>query len=76
MGALALFGQVLAWVLINPGLARLSPNVGAGLLLTQPVLAVALGMAIGERPSLTQLAGCVLVLALVWFNGRRAPSRG
>lgn len=71
MGALALFGQVLAWVLINPGLARLSPNVGAGLLLSQPVLAVALGMAIGERPTPSQFAGCALVIGLVWINGRR-----
>ncbi|MQA97713.1 MAG: EamA family transporter [Streptosporangiales bacterium] len=77
MVALALLGQVLAWVLINPALARLSPNIGAGLLLSQPVLALGLGMAIGERPTPTQLAGCALVIGTVWFIcGRGARDRG
>ncbi|MEE6266653.1 DMT family transporter [Streptomyces diastatochromogenes] len=72
---LALVGQVLAWLLITSALPGLAPNVGAALLLLQPVMAFGLGMAIGERPTLTQAAGCALVVAAVWHNSRprRAP---
>ncbi|NLU66399.1 DMT family transporter [Streptomyces sp. HNM0574] len=69
---MALFGQVLAWLLINPALPRLSPDTGATLLLLQPVLAMAIGIgALGERPTPTQYAGCVLIVLVVWRAGRR-----
>lgn len=72
----AIFGQVLAWLLINPALPRLSPGTGATLLLLQPVLALAMGVGLlGERPTLAQYAGCVIVVLVVWRSGRtaRAP---
>ncbi|ARF59789.1 EamA family transporter [Streptomyces gilvosporeus] len=68
--ALALVGQVLAWLLITGALPRLAPNVGAALLLLQPVMAFALGVAIGERPTPLQAGGCVLVVAAVWHSSR------
>ncbi|MFF2812035.1 DMT family transporter [Streptomyces sp. NPDC058000] len=71
---LAVVGQVLAWLLITSALPRLAPSVGAALLLLQPVMAFGLGVAIGERPTPTQAAGCALVVAAVWHNSR--PVRG
>ncbi|MFI2259505.1 DMT family transporter [Streptomyces tubercidicus] len=71
---LAFVGQVLAWLLITTALPKLAPNVGAALLLLQPVMAFGLGVAIGERPTLTQAAGCALVIAAVWYNSR-SPRR-
>ncbi|MCB5910694.1 DMT family transporter [Streptomyces pinistramenti] len=75
LAALALVGQVLAWLLITTALPRLAPHVGAGLLLLQPVLAFLLGLAIGERPTATQLAGCVVVVAAVGFNSLAGTAR-
>ncbi|QWF79069.1 DMT family transporter [Amycolatopsis sp. CA-230715] len=68
--ALAFLGQVVAWLLITAALPKLAPGVAAALLLSQPVMAFALGVAIGERPTVTQAAGCVLVVAAVWFTSR------
>ncbi|WP_239009914.1 DMT family transporter [Streptomyces sp. 769] len=72
---LAFVGQVLAWLLITAALPRLAPNVGAALLLLQPVMAFGLGVAIGERPTPTQAAGCALVVAAVWHTGRTPRER-
>ncbi|WP_327688124.1 DMT family transporter [Streptomyces tubercidicus] len=72
--ALALVGQVLAWLLITSALPRPAPQTGAALLLLQPVLAFGLGIAIGERPTPTQAGGCALVIAAVWYHSR--ASRG
>ncbi|MGW7634455.1 DMT family transporter [Streptomyces decoyicus] len=75
--ALALVGQVLAWLLITTALPALAPNVGAALLLLQPVMAFGLGVAIGERPTPAQACGCALVIAAVWYNSRTPrPSGG
>ncbi|MFJ9419196.1 DMT family transporter [Streptomyces sp. NPDC101227] len=71
---LAFVGQVLAWLLITSALPRLAPNVGAALLLLQPVMAFGLGVAIGERPTLSQVGGCALVVAAVGYSSR-APRR-
>ena len=78
--ALALLGQVLAMLLLGTALPRLSPNLGATLLLLQPVLALALGVGVlQERPTLVQYAGSALVIAAVWFvswrAGERSPTR-
>ncbi|WP_070195797.1 DMT family transporter [Streptomyces oceani] len=74
LAALALLGQVLAWLLINAALPRLAPNVGAGLLLTQPVLAVLVGVVVlDERPTPSQILGSVLVIITVWY-ATRTPS--
>ncbi|NMM92071.1 EamA family transporter [Rhodococcus sp. SRB_17] len=72
MVALALLGQVAAWLLISEALPALAPNVSAALLLLQPVIAIALGIGfLEERATWTQYAGCVLVVAAVWYATRR-----
>ncbi|MFE6686915.1 DMT family transporter [Streptomyces sp. NPDC057743] len=71
---LAVVGQVVAWLLITAALPKLAPNVGAALLLLQPVMAFGLGVAIGERPTVTQALGCALVIVTVWYSSR--PPRG
>ncbi|MDT0303966.1 DMT family transporter [Streptomonospora wellingtoniae] len=74
LAALALVGQVLSWLLIGSALPRLAPGTGAALLVIQPVLAVALGTVfLGERPSATQLGGCVLVLLAIWALATERP---
>ncbi|GAA2089321.1 DMT family transporter [Streptomyces albiaxialis] len=71
LAVMALFGQVLALILIGPALARLAPVTSAALLLLQPVVALFLGVAfVGERPTVTQFAGCALVIAAVWRTSR------
>lgn len=71
LAAMAALGQVLALLLITPALPRLAPATGAALLLLQPVLAIGTAVAfIGERPTVTQYAGCVLVIATVWYATR------
>ncbi|NSC25441.1 DMT family transporter [Streptomyces albus subsp. chlorinus] len=73
--ALALLGQVAAWLLINRASPRLAPGTSAALLLLQPVLAIGFGvLALGEKPSMTQLCGCALVLVTVRI-ANRAPGR-
>ncbi|KIH99033.1 transporter [Streptomonospora alba] len=79
LAALALFGQVLSWMLVGAALPRLAPATGAALLVVQPVLGVATATAfLGERPTAVQLCGCALVLLMVWaLAGRRtAPAAG
>lgn len=72
--ALALIGRVVAWLLIAAAMPRLTPTVSASLLILHPVPAVLLGFAIGERPTLTQLGGCAVVITVVWLVGRgRGP---
>lgn len=69
--ALALLGQVAAWLLIGKGSPDVAPNVSAALLLLQPVMAIALGLfVLRERPTVSQLAGCLLVICAVWFANR------
>ncbi|WBB57991.1 DMT family transporter [Streptomyces sp. WMMC500] len=77
LAAMAVLGQVLALLLITPALPRLAPATGAALLLLQPVLAIATAVAfIGERPTVTQYAGCLLVIATVWYATRVGARRG
>ncbi|QVQ53186.1 DMT family transporter [Spiractinospora alimapuensis] len=72
---LALAGQVLAWILAAEALPRLTPNVGATLLLLQPVLAVLIGLAfLAERPTASQYVGCVLVVVAIW-QATRVPKQ-
>ncbi len=74
--ALALLGQVAAWILISKGSPRLSPNTSAALLLLQPVMAIGFGLVVlGEKPAAAQLCGCVLVIGAVWIAHRNpAPA--
>lgn len=71
--ALAVLGQVMAWLLVSKGAPRIAPNTAAALLLLQPVMAVVFAMfLLGETPTPTQLAGCAIVIAAVWFAHRAA----
>ncbi|MEU5213805.1 DMT family transporter [Streptomyces sp. NPDC020742] len=71
VSALALLGQVAAWLLISAGTPRLAPNASAVLLLLQPVMAIGFGLVVlRETPTAAQLAGCVIVIAAVWFSHR------
>ncbi|WP_327312016.1 DMT family transporter [Streptomyces sp. NBC_01235] len=74
--ALALIGQVLAWLVITAALPRLQPSVSATLLLLHPALAILIGFGIGERPTVMQLIGCAVVIGTVWFTTRQGPSKG
>lgn len=74
--ALALCSQVCGWLLISSGLPRLRSNVGAALLLMQPVLAMVSGVVVlHERPTAVQLAGCCVVVAAVWLVSRGSSVR-
>ncbi|PTR24063.1 EamA-like transporter family protein [Rhodococcus sp. OK519] len=73
--ALAMSAQFLGWVMLGRSLPRLAPEIGATLLLLQPVLAVGAGMLLlDERPTALQLVGCALVLGAAWFVASR-PAR-
>ena len=85
LAVLALSSQVVGWLLISVSLPRVPAALTSVVLLIQPVASVALSAAVlGERPSPTQLAGCVVVLAgVVAAVSRRSgeprsprPSRG
>lgn len=76
--ALALGSQVVGWLLISVSLPRLPAAVTSVLLLVQPVVAVAAGVAIlGEAPSALQLLGVALILSgvLAAARSRRAGTR-
>jgi len=76
--ALALGSQVVGWLLISVSLPRLPAAVTSVLLLVQPVVAVAAGVAIlGEAPSALQLLGVALILSGVATaaRSRRAGPR-
>lgn len=69
--ALALLGQVAAWLLISKGGPWLPPNTTAALLLLQPVMGIGFGLLIlHESPTLIQLCGCGLVIGAVWIANR------
>jgi len=64
--ALAVLGQVIAWLLIHHGSFRLPPSTTAGLLLVQPVLALVLStIVLTESPSIVQWLGAAVVIAAV-----------
>ncbi|ORI19399.1 hypothetical protein BJD99_04190 [Rhodococcus sp. 1163] len=71
MIALALLGQVAAWLFISSGSRSLAANTVAALLLLQPVLAIAFGFVVlSERPTWIQLAGAAVVVGAVWTATR------
>ncbi|MGC7102129.1 DMT family transporter [Amycolatopsis lurida] len=77
LALVAVFGQVVGWLLVGWGLPRLAPAVSSALLLLQPVGAVLLAMVVlGEIPTVTQLAGCAAVLAAVWVLVAGKPLMG
>jgi drug/metabolite transporter (DMT)-like permease len=64
LALLAVTSQVIGWLLITVSMPRLQAGMIGALLLVQPAGSVALSYAfLGERPSVLQLAGVVLVLA-------------
>lgn len=64
--ALAVLGQVIAWLLIHHGSIRLEPATTAALLLVQPVLALGLAaLTLAEYPTPIQLSGAGIVIAAV-----------
>ncbi|MGY6025387.1 DMT family transporter [Streptomyces spinosirectus] len=70
--AVAACSQVVGWLLIASCSPMLASHVGAVLLLLTPVGAVALGaVVLGERPTLLQLVGCVLILVSAYFAAAR-----
>ena len=61
--ALALGAQVLGWLLIGYALPRLPAAETATVILIQPALTMFWGALIfGERPSLMQIVGAIIVL--------------
>jgi drug/metabolite transporter (DMT)-like permease len=63
LALLALTSQVIGWLLITVSMPRLAAGMIGALLLVQPAGSVALSYAVlGERPSVLQLLGVVLVL--------------
>ncbi len=77
---LALLSGTLGWLLITSSLPRLPAAVSSLLLLLQPALALGLADAVlGERPTLIQVAGallvCLGVLAITRKTAPRAAAR-
>ena len=76
--ALAIAAQVAGWLLIARSLPRLPAAVTSVVLLLQPVGAMILAaVALGERPSLAQIAGAgmILVGVVVATAGHRSAAR-
>ncbi|GAA3706320.1 DMT family transporter [Nonomuraea antimicrobica] len=72
---LALGPQVLGWSLITYSLPRQPAALTALLLLVQPMTTVAISaLALGERPSPLQLAGCAVIVLGVLYGSRHAPA--
>lgn len=74
---LSLTSQTVGWLLITSSLPRLPAAMSSLLLLLQPVAALALAAAVlGQRPSLSQVAGAVLVCGGVLAISRAtSPAR-
>jgi len=77
LALLALTSQVIGWLLITVSMPRLAAGMIGVLLLVQPAGSVALSYAfLGERPSVLQLVGVMLVLAGVVVAVSGAGSAG
>jgi drug/metabolite transporter (DMT)-like permease len=77
---LALVSQTAGWLLITSSLPKLPAAMSSLLLLLQPAAALVLAdIVLGERPTLTQVAGALLVcagvLAVTWTRGSAGRSR-
>jgi drug/metabolite transporter (DMT)-like permease len=73
---LALSCQVLGWMVISVALPRLPASLTALILLIQPVGGIAISAAVlGERPSLMQLVGALVIVAGVGFAVRGSSTR-
>ncbi|WP_328812464.1 DMT family transporter [Rhodococcus sp. NBC_00297] len=74
MVALAMIGQVAAWLVISAGSRSLRIDTVAALLLCQPVLGIVFGyLVLTETPSAVQIFGSAVVVAAVW-SATRCPA--
>ncbi|MGD6746635.1 EamA family transporter [Streptomyces sp. BH106] len=72
----SLTSGVIGWLLVAVHSPRLASHVGAVLLLLTPVGALVFGaVALGERPTPLQLAGCALLLASGYFAVRTPATK-
>lgn len=73
---LAVTSQTLGWLLITSSLPRLPSALSSLLLLLQPVAALGLAFVIlGERPSVLQLLGALLIcVGVLWVAQARRPA--
>jgi len=72
---LALFGTVIAWLLFYRLVQRTDALMAASVTYLIPVVALAWGLADGETLNMIQLAGMGLILAGVYFVGKREMER-
>jgi drug/metabolite transporter (DMT)-like permease len=76
LALLALFSQVVGWLLISQSLPHLPAAVTALVLLIQPLGALVLGaVVLAERPTWVQLVGSALVLGGVALGSRSPAGR-
>jgi drug/metabolite transporter (DMT)-like permease len=74
---LAITSQTIGWLLITSSLPRLPAAISSLTLLLQPAAAIVLAAAVlGERPSLIQVAGAVVVCCGVLAVARAQPAQG
>lgn len=68
---LGIIGQAMCWLFIQYGSVRVEPSLGATMLLMSPIATVAIaGVLLGERPSLLQWIGIVIVLTTVAYQNK------
>jgi drug/metabolite transporter (DMT)-like permease len=73
---LSMTSQTLGWLMITSSLPRLPAAISSLTLLLQPAASMLLAAAVlGERPSLIQIAGAVVVCTGVVWVSLTAPSR-
>lgn len=73
---LALTAQVLAWIFVAQGSHKVSPNKASSLLMTQPIIAIGLGLLfLSETLNWVQTVGCLLVLLCVWIVNKSRVSK-
>jgi drug/metabolite transporter (DMT)-like permease len=74
---LALLSQTVGWLLITSALPRLPAAISSLLLLLQPAAAMVLAdIVLGERPTLVQVGGAVLVCVGVLYVARTPGDTG
>ncbi|OIQ77558.1 EamA-like transporter family protein [mine drainage metagenome] len=73
---LAISSQVLGWLVISVALPRLPASLTALILLIQPVGGIAISaVVLGERPSLVQLLGALVIVAGVAYAVRGSRTK-
>lgn len=76
LALVAVLGQVCGWLLVAVAAPRLPSEVGAALLMLTPAGALLLGaVVLGERPSVPQLVGSLLILGSAYVASSRSGGR-